>query len=172
MGVPKTSDHIKINIRMQNPSQDPPSSSKSPNEDLKDVDVFCTFKIKVEGRNSDYGCTKDQWPYPHQYQDAKPQSGTSSILQSHKSVQKGRGCSLHLKNQDRKPKFEILVYHTTSKAPHQDLKEMCVLCSFKIKIYIQNSGDGYIKDKWPYPNQSLHAKPHQEPPLLSSSEQN
>ena len=39
MGLPKTSDHIKISIRMQNPSQDPPVSSKAPNQNFKDMDV-------------------------------------------------------------------------------------------------------------------------------------
>ena len=34
MCVPKTSDHIQINIRMQNSSQAPPASSKLPNQDL------------------------------------------------------------------------------------------------------------------------------------------
>ena len=34
-GVPKTSDHIQINIRMPNPSQEPPASSKAQNQDLK-----------------------------------------------------------------------------------------------------------------------------------------
>ena len=48
MGVPKTSYDIKINIKMQNPSQEPPASSKAPNQDLKDMDVLCTFKIKIE----------------------------------------------------------------------------------------------------------------------------
>ena len=48
MNVPKTSDHIRINIRMPNPSQEPPASSKAPNEDLVDLDVLCTFKIKME----------------------------------------------------------------------------------------------------------------------------
>ena len=60
MGVPKTSDHIQINIRMPNPSQEPPASSKAPDQDLKDMDVLCTFKIKIESQNSEYGCTKDQ----------------------------------------------------------------------------------------------------------------
>ena len=68
--LPKTSDHIKINIRMPNPSQEPPASSKAPNQDLKDMDVLCTFKIKLDGQNWENGCTKDQWPYPNQYQDA------------------------------------------------------------------------------------------------------
>ena len=90
MGVPKTIDHIQIIIRMLNPSQEPPASSIAPNKDLKDMDVLCTFKIKIESQNSEYGCTNDQWPSPNNYQDAKPQSGTSSILQSPKSGLKGQ----------------------------------------------------------------------------------
>ena len=60
MGVSKTSDHIEIKIKMLNPSQEPPVSSKAPNEDLKDMDVLCIFKIKVESQNIDHGCIKDQ----------------------------------------------------------------------------------------------------------------
>jgi len=60
MGVTTARDHIQINIRMPNPSQEPPASSKAPNEDLKDMDVLCTFKIKIESHNFEYGCTKDQ----------------------------------------------------------------------------------------------------------------
>ena len=96
MSVPKTSGHIQINIRMPNPSQEPPASSKTPNEDLKDIDALCTLKIKIESQNSDHGFIKDQWPYPNQDQDAKPQSGTSNILQSPKWRLKGHWCSLHL----------------------------------------------------------------------------
>ena len=48
MGVSKTSDHIQIKIKIPNPSQEPPASSKALNEDLKDMDVLCTFKIKIE----------------------------------------------------------------------------------------------------------------------------
>ena len=47
MGLPKTSDHIQINIKMQNPSQETPASSKAQNEDLEDIDVLCTLKIKI-----------------------------------------------------------------------------------------------------------------------------
>ena len=107
MAVSETRDHIQVKIKMPNPSQEPPTSSKAPNEDLKDMDVLCTFKIKIESQNSEYVCTKDQWPYPNQYQDAKPQSGTSSVLQSPKSGLKCHGCYLHLQNQDREPKFGI-----------------------------------------------------------------
>ena len=54
-GEPKTSDHIQINIRIQNSSQEPPASSKAQNRDLKNMDVLCTFKIKIESQNSEYG---------------------------------------------------------------------------------------------------------------------
>ena len=110
MGVSKTSDHIQIKIKMPNPSQESPPSSKAPNDDLKDMDVLCTFKIKIESQNLDHWCVKDQWPYSNQDQDAKPQSGTSSILQSPKWWLKGHGWFLHLQNQDRKPKFQSWWY--------------------------------------------------------------
>ena len=48
MDVSKTSDYIQIKVKMANPSQEPPASSKAPNQDLKDMDVLCTFKIKIE----------------------------------------------------------------------------------------------------------------------------
>ena len=60
MAVSKTSDHIQIKIKMSNPSQEPPASSKAPNQDLMDIDVLCTFKIKIESQNLDHGCIKDQ----------------------------------------------------------------------------------------------------------------
>ena len=60
LGVSKTSDYIQIKIKMPNPSQEPPASSKAPNEDLKDMDVLSTFKIKLEGQNLDHRCIKDK----------------------------------------------------------------------------------------------------------------
>ena len=48
MGISNTSDHIQIKIKMPNPSQEPPASSKAQNEDLKEMYVLCTFKIKIE----------------------------------------------------------------------------------------------------------------------------
>ena len=60
MGVSKTSDHMKIKIKIPNASQEPSMSSKAPNQNLQDIDVLCTFKIKIDGRNLDHGCTKDQ----------------------------------------------------------------------------------------------------------------
>ena len=59
-GVLKTSDHIQIMINMPNLSQEPPAPSKATNQDLKDMDVLCTFQIKMECQNSDHWCTKDQ----------------------------------------------------------------------------------------------------------------
>merc|ERR1712081_82164 len=73
------------------------------------MDVLCTLRLKIESQKLDHGCIKDKCPYPNQYQDAKPQSGTSSILQSPKWGLKGHGCSLHLQHQDREPKFGIWV---------------------------------------------------------------
>ena len=60
LGVSKTSYHIKIKIKIPNPSQESPASSKAPNEDLKDMDVLCTFKMKIESQNLDHGYIKVQ----------------------------------------------------------------------------------------------------------------
>merc|ERR1712239_58873 len=58
IGISMTSDHIQIKIKMPNLSQEPPASSNAPNEDLKDIDVLCTFKIKIESQNSDLAVSK------------------------------------------------------------------------------------------------------------------
>ena len=97
-------------IKIPNPSWEPSASSKASNQDLKDIDILCIFKIKTESQNSEYGCTKDNWPYLNQYQDAKPQSETYSVLQSPKSGLKGHRCSLHLQIQARESKCWIWVY--------------------------------------------------------------
>ena len=44
---------------MPNPSQEHPEDFKVQNQNLKDRDAFCTFKIKIEGKNSDHKCTID-----------------------------------------------------------------------------------------------------------------
>ena len=82
MGVSKTNDHIQIKIKMPNPSQEPPASSKAPNEDLKDIDDLCTLKIKMESQNSDHGYIKDQSPYINEDHDSNSQSQTPSNLKS------------------------------------------------------------------------------------------
>ena len=60
MGVSKTIDNIQIKMKMPNPSQEHPASSKAKNQDLKDIGVLCTFKIKIESQNFEHECTKDQ----------------------------------------------------------------------------------------------------------------
>ena len=44
--ISNTSDYIQIKIKIPNPNQEHPASSKSPNEYLKDMEVLCTIKIK------------------------------------------------------------------------------------------------------------------------------
>ena len=51
IGISETSNYIQIKIKMPMPSQEPPVSSKAPNEDLKDINVLCTFKIRIEKLN-------------------------------------------------------------------------------------------------------------------------
>ena len=170
MVVSKTSDPIQIKIKIPNPSQGPPGSSKSPNKDLKDKDVLCTFTIKIERPNSKHVCIKDCWPYCYQDQHAKPQSRSSSILQSPKWGFNGQGCSLYLQIQDRSQnldrgcikdmwpypsQYQNAIpnsgFPASSKAPNDDLKDMDVFCTIKIKIEGQNLEHGCIKDKWRCP---------------------
>ena len=47
MDLPTISDHIKIKIKLSNPSQEPPASFKAQNQDLKDMDGLCTVIIKI-----------------------------------------------------------------------------------------------------------------------------
>ena len=120
IGISKTSDHIQIKIKMPNPSQEPPDPTKAPNQNFKDMDVLCTFKIKIESQHSESRCIKDQWLYPNQDQDTKPQPGTSSPHQNPKSGLKGHVCSLHFQNEDREPKFKIWVYQRPATYLNQD----------------------------------------------------
>ena len=63
-----------------------------------------TFR-ESPSKDPDHIQMKVKMPNPSQ-----EQSGTSSILQSPKWWLKGHGCSLHLQNQDRQPKFGRWVY--------------------------------------------------------------
>ena len=56
MGILKTSYHIQFRIKIPNPSQEPPAS----NQDLKDLNVLCTHKIKIEIQNLKHRCINDQ----------------------------------------------------------------------------------------------------------------
>ena len=95
---------------MPNFSYEPPVSSKVQNDKLKDMDVLCTFKIKIKSQKFDHWYIKDQGPYKNQDQDSEAQSVTSSILQSPKLGLKGHYSSLYLQNQDKEPKLRIWVY--------------------------------------------------------------
>ena len=58
MGVPKTNDHIGIKMKIMNLCQEPPVSSKTPNKDLKDMDVLCTFKSRYRAKIWNIGLPK------------------------------------------------------------------------------------------------------------------
>ena len=60
IGVPKTSDHIEIKIKIPSPSEELPASSKAPNQQLKGMAVLCTFKIMLERQNLNHGFIKGQ----------------------------------------------------------------------------------------------------------------
>ena len=58
MSVSKTSAHIQIKIKMQNPSQEPPAPTKAPHQYLKEMDVLCIFKMMIEKTNWNMGIPK------------------------------------------------------------------------------------------------------------------
>ena len=74
MDVSETSNRIKIMIKMPNPIQDPPASSKASNQDLKDRVVLCTLKSRqragiqkiVASKTKDYIQIKIQKQNPSQ----------------------------------------------------------------------------------------------------------
>ena len=157
MDVSKTSDHIQIEIKILNPSQEPPVSSKTPNLDLNYMNVLCTFKIRTEIQNSAHGCIKDQWQYPSQDQDAKLQPGTCSILNRPKSALEVHGDSLYFQIQFWQSVVGSLLYHwpvtiSESKSTYSFLQSLHeglnidVFCTFKIKTERQNLEKGCIKD--------------------------
>ena len=139
-----------MKIQMANPSQEPPASSKAPNEDLKDLDVLCPYKIKMESQNLDLGCIKDQWPYPNQDEDAQTKSGTSSILPSHKWGLKRSWMFCAPSKPRKRVKIWFMGVSKTSdhiqifikmpnpsqetpassKAPKKNLNDMDILCTF------------------------------------------
>ena len=47
----------------------------------------------------------------------------------------------------------IQEHPATFKAPNKDLKDMCILCIFKIKIESLNFEHGCIEHQWQYTNQ-------------------
>ena len=152
MGVSKTNGHIQITLKKQKTSQEPSTSSRALNQNIQDMDVHCTFKIKIESQNSNHGCIRGKWPHPDHYQDAKPKSGTPGVLQNLKLGLKRHECSLYIQSQDRAKIFSmglseisdpiqimIKMWNPSQESPapfkatNQDFKDMDILCTFKIK---------------------------------------
>ena len=111
MGISKTSDHIQIKIKMRNPSQKPPVSSNTQNQDLKDMDVFCAFKIKIKSQNSDHVCIT-RWR-------TKILNMGVSKISYHMQIK------MKMPNPSQEPVASF-------KALNKNLKDMDVLCAFKI----------------------------------------
>ena len=103
-GVSKTSEHIKIKIKMPNLSEETLVSSKASNQDLKDMDVLCTFKSRQGAKLLNPGVSK-----------------TSYHIQ----------ININIPTPSQKPP-------ASSKAQNKSLKNMGVLCTFRIKIETQN----------------------------------
>ena len=103
MWISKTPHHIKIKIKILNLCQEPPLSSKAPNQDLKDMVVICTFKIKKKSKIRKIGVSKTNH-------------------------------NIQIKIMIPNPSQE---HPASSKAPNQDLKDIEVLCFFKIKMVSQ-----------------------------------
>ena len=83
-------------IRYQNPSQEPPESSKTPTKDFEDMRVPCTFKFNVESWISEHRLFGTLLTGLHQDQEQKLQSGTSSVLHNSNQGLWGNEGSLHL----------------------------------------------------------------------------
>ena len=58
MSISKTSDHIHIKIKMSNPSQEPPASSKTPNQALEDMDDISSSKSRKSAKIQILGVSK------------------------------------------------------------------------------------------------------------------
>ena len=68
-------------IKIPNPSQQPPAVSKPPNQDIEDMGVLCTFKIKKVkiwnmgvSKTSDHILIKIKIPHPSQESPAFPKA--------------------------------------------------------------------------------------------------
>ena len=98
-----TSSSVKnsYSIKDQNYKLQSGTSSilQSPHQDKNDMEFLYTFKIEIESQTLDHGYIKDQWPYPNQDQDAKPQSGTSNI---------SKNCSQDSKSMDDHCTFKFM----------------------------------------------------------------
>ena len=140
---------------MQTSNQEPPVSSKSPIQDLKDIDVLCTSKIMIVSLNLERVCTKDQQLYTNQEKMSNPSQESPVSSKAPNQDLKDIDVLYISKIQVECQNFEhggikdhiqikIKIPNTSqkslasSKDPNQDSKDMDVLCTFKINIGIQN----------------------------------
>ena len=110
MGVSKTNDHIQIKIKIPNPSQEPGASSKTPNQDMKDMDVLWTFIVKREiqkkqnmgvWKTVDHIQIKIKTPNPEQ----EPQSPQIPVIRTWRTW-----CAFYLQNKYKAQIFGSWVY--------------------------------------------------------------
>ena len=87
----KVPDLIQIKIKMPNPIEEHPASSKA---QMRTWRTWMFFTPSNQDREPIFyhWCIKDPWPYPIQDQYAKPQSGSFIILQMPKWGLEGHGC--------------------------------------------------------------------------------
>ena len=78
---------------MPNPNQEPPTSSKAPNEDLKDMDFFAPSKSRYKAVIWIIGASTTSDIIQIMIKMQNP-----SILESPKSGLKGHGCPLQIKH--------------------------------------------------------------------------
>ena len=72
MAVALTSDNIQIKMNMSN-IQKVLASSKAQNYKLKDMDVLCSFKIKIESQNLASNCgLRYAWKFGPKYCQKNP----------------------------------------------------------------------------------------------------
>ena len=151
-------------INIPNPTKELPASAKAPNPDLKDMDVLCSYKIKIESQTLKRG-----WQYPKQDTDSQPQSGSTAFskAKNHNIVVQKTFDHIQINIKMPNPSQEPVA---SSKAPNEDFEDMDDLCIFKIKIESKNLDHGCIKDKWPYQIKFKIQSPSQEPPVSAKAQ--
>ena len=130
--------------------------------------VLCTFKITKENQNLDQTYLKIYELNSNHDQDAKLQSGTSSILQCLKWGLNGHSYSFYLQNKFREPRFGLHIYQilsnksksllrcqtpnwehpTSSKVPNRDSKDMDILCTYKVNFKSIKNSSGVDQISW------------------------
>ena len=141
---------------MLNPGQEPPPSSKAPNEHLNDMDVLCTFKIMIESQNLEHGCfisvtisKSRSRSNPSQEPPASPKD--MDVLCTFKIKIESQFQNIGVSKTSDHIQIKIKMPNpsqeppASTKAPNEDLKDMDVLHTSKIKIGSQNLDLGCIK---------------------------